>query len=45
MMAIGDPDMEPLDKKMRHIEAMLRFDNRETGDFRTRDQVKTFFNS
>jgi nitroreductase len=43
MLVVGFPDKEPPDKKMRPLEEMLHFDDCGIGDFRTEEQVKTFF--
>jgi len=43
MFAVGYPDVEPSEKKMRPIEEMLHFDDCGIEDFRTKEQVAAFF--
>lgn len=43
MFAVGYPDVEPSEKKMRPIEEMLHFDDCGIDDFRTKEQVAAYF--
>jgi len=43
MFAVGYPDVEPSEKKMRPIEEMLHFDDCGTEDFRTKEPVAEYF--
>ena len=45
MFAVGYPEMNPSEKKMRPLKEMLHHDDCGVKDFRTEEQIKAFFGS